>query len=144
MSLPFGLDGLAEHVSKLRLRGGLAGKICHVLIFVSIAMAVIAWSVQVVWVAAGSLVLVFLLVFVMLWRLISLAEKHPPSALMEGAELLVHQQLMIATKGGAQIPTTAAEITSPAPMQISASEMKALEVPESDSAPAKGQEGGGR
>ena len=144
MSLPFGLDGLAEHVSKLRLRGGLAGKICHVLIVVSLAMAAIAWSVQVVWVAASALSMVFLLVFVMLWRLISLAEKQPTSALMEGAELLIHQQLMIATKGGAQKSTSIADLTSPAPLHLSASETKALEVPEPNQPQTKIEAGGAR
>jgi len=130
MSLPFGLDSLAQQASKLKLQGGLAGKICQVLIFVALAMAIIAWSVHEVWIAAAALGLIFILVFSMLWRLITLAEKNPHSALMEGAELLVHQQLMVASKGGIQIPTTLATLTAPAPLQLSPAELKTLAVPE--------------
>ena len=83
--LPFGMNSIAQQVSKLTLRGGLAGKICHVIIYVALAMAAISWSVQVVWVSAASLGLLFLLTFVMLWRLINLADNNPQSALIEGA-----------------------------------------------------------
>ncbi|MGB1261219.1 MAG: hypothetical protein ACPG6P_14335, partial [Akkermansiaceae bacterium] len=79
--------------------GGFAGKICYALMIVSLAMAAIAWPVKVVWVSVVAVALVFILAFVMLWRLINLAEKSPHSAMMEGKELLIHEQLTVRRKG---------------------------------------------
>jgi hypothetical protein len=128
--LPFGLESIASQVSNLKLRGGLAGKICHVLIFVALAMAIVAWSVQIVWVSAASLGLIFILAFVMLWRLINLADKNPQSALMEGAELLIHEQLMIGKKGAPEILVSPKETVELAPLKLTEGEKTNLNQPE--------------
>ena len=130
MKLPFNLDSMAQSVSKLTLKGGLAGKICHVLIYVALAMAVIAWSVQMVAIAIIALTMIFCLTFVMLWRLINLADKNPQSALMEGAEFLLHEQMMVGTKNHPQILVTDGEIVESAPLQLSPEEKRALDKPE--------------
>jgi hypothetical protein len=101
--LPSGLDSLAQSASRVKLQGGLAGKMCYVLIFMFLAMAVAAWSVKIVWVAAMAIGLMALVALIVLWRLLNLAEKHPQSALMEGGELLQYEQLVIAKKGGPEI-----------------------------------------
>jgi hypothetical protein len=101
--IPSGLDSLAQSASKVKLQGGLAGKMCHVLIFMFLAMAVAAWSVKIVWVAAMAIGLMAVVALIVLWRLLNLAEKYPQSALMEGGELLQYAQLVIAKKGGPEI-----------------------------------------
>ena len=40
----------------------------------------------------------FLLAFPLLWRLINFADKNPQAAILEGAEFLMHQQLVLGTK----------------------------------------------
>jgi hypothetical protein len=119
-------------VSKFRLSGGLAGKICHVLIFVAIAMAAVAWSVKVLLVALLALGMIFILTFVMLWRLINLAHKSPQSALMEGAEFLLHEQLMVGTKNQPNMDISQEEVVESAPLELSASEKRTLNEPEEE------------
>ena len=89
---------LVKAISKISLKGGLAGKICHVLIVVSIVLGAIAWFTKNIWV---SLLVVFdisVIITYFLCRLCSLAEKNPQVALMEGAEYLLHEQLTFQTK----------------------------------------------
>jgi hypothetical protein len=102
--LPMGLDGMLANVSKVKLKGGVVGKVSVVLIVVSLSMAVIAWSVKVPWISAAALGAVFVLSLTMLWRLISFADKNPQAALLEGAEFLRHEELKLGMKGQPQLP----------------------------------------
>jgi hypothetical protein len=129
-TLPFNLDRIASNISKVIVKGGLASKICHVLIVVAIAMAIISWSVKLPVVAFTSLGLIFILSFVMLWRLISLADKNPHSALMEGAEYLVHEQIMIGTKNQPWIPAKNTEVVVSSPAALSPVDQEKLNRPE--------------
>ncbi len=99
----FDLQSVLRSASKLVLTGGMVGKVCKVLIIAAITMGAIAWSVRVLWVSVLALVLVFLLCFVMLWRVISFADKNPQAAILEGAEFLMHEQLMLGTKDNPNI-----------------------------------------
>jgi hypothetical protein len=103
MGMGFDLQSIIRNVSKIRLPGGMVGKVCTVLIVVAVAIAAIAWSVKVVWVSVLALVLLFLLCFVMLWRVISFADRNPQAAILEGAEFLMHEQMMLGTKLNPQI-----------------------------------------
>ena len=103
MGKSFDLQSILHHVSNIRLPGGMVGKVCTVLVIVSLSMAVIAWSVKLVWVSALAVILLFLLCFVMLWRVISFADKNPQAAILEGAEFLMHEQLMLGTKANPEI-----------------------------------------
>lgn len=98
MSLPFDIDRALEGLSKVTLRGGVVGKVTFAIVAVSFSLAVIAWSVKNLWLSVGALATVFVLAFVMLWRLISFADRHPQAALLEGAEFLVHEQIVHASK----------------------------------------------
>ena len=90
----FDLDKILSSVSKIRLPGGVVGKTCVVLIVIALAMAAIAWSVRVVWISAMALIFIFVLCGIMLWRLITFADRNPKAALLEGAEFLLHEQLL--------------------------------------------------
>lgn len=103
MEKSFNLQSMLQHVSNIRLPGGMVGKVCTVLIIVSLSMSVIAWSVKLVWVSVLAIILLFLLCFVMLWRVISFADKNPQAAILEGAEFLMHEQLMLGTKANPEI-----------------------------------------
>ena len=143
--LPFGLDKITQSMSRLNLKGGLASKICYVLIFSSLAIAAIAWSVRLVWVSALSLAMIFTLIVIFLWRLINLAEKHPQSALMEGAEFLIHEQLMMGTKQEPAILVSESDMVERAPILLTQAEKKTLEQPDQEqlpSGPTSGKEEG--
>jgi len=130
MKLPFNLDSIIQNVSKLTLKGGLAGKICHVLIYVALSMAAIVWSVKLPSVAFISLGMIFVLTITVLWRLINLADKNPQSALMEGAEFLLHEQMMIGTKQQPQIPVSESEVVESSLVELSEIERQELNQPE--------------
>jgi len=144
--LPFNLDSWAQNISTLKLRGGLAGKICHVLIFVVVSIAAICCAVRVEWLAFLGIVVIFILPAVMLWRLINLAEKNPQSALMEGAELLLHEQLLIGTKKDPQISVNNEDIIEVGPLELSTEDSLTINKPDQDSPqstiPSNGDKGG--
>jgi hypothetical protein len=106
---------LTQQISKISLRGGLATKICYVLIFIAIALAMICWAVKSEWVAVIAIVSLFLLSLVILWRLINLAEKAPQAALLEGAELLDHQRMLIGTKATPEVLVKSQDVVPPVP-----------------------------
>lgn len=131
-NLPFNLDSVTQNISRLKLTGGLAGKICYVLIYVALAMAVISWSVKTLVVSLLSLAMIFVLSLITLWRLINLADKNPQSALMEGAEFLLHEQLLIGTKQQPEIPLREVKVVESGPIVLSAAEQLALNQPEEE------------
>ena len=98
MQLPFNFDRAIDGLAKVTLRGGVVGKVTFAVVLVSLAMAMIAWTVSNIWLSAAALGLVFVLAFSMLWRLINFADRHPQAALLEGAEFLVHEQIVHASK----------------------------------------------
>ena len=99
MTLPFNIDSALQNISKVNLRGGVVGKVTIAVIAVCLFMAFIAWSAKNLWLSTAALVFVFVFAFIILWRLINFADRHPQAALLEGAEFLVHEQLVQATKG---------------------------------------------
>jgi len=125
----FNIDSL-KNISKLTLKGGLASKICLVLIFVAIAMAAIAWASKNFWLSMIIAVLVFLLTIIILWRLINVADKNPPSALMEGMEFLVHEQMVIGTKDNPKIIINENDIVLSEPISLSHDEELKLKEPD--------------
>lgn len=113
MQLPFNMDSAINGLSKVTLRGGVVGKVTFAVVFTSLAIAAISWSVANVWISAAALCMVFILAFVMLWRLISFADRHPQAALLEGAEFLVHEQIVHATKSLSSLPAQLIEQVQP-------------------------------
>ncbi|MCK4842205.1 MAG: hypothetical protein KAT04_10035 [Methylococcales bacterium] len=96
--MTFNVEEILGSVSKVKLKGGVVGKVSIVLIIVALSMAAISWSVQIPWISVLALFFIFILCFVMIWRLISFADKNPQAALLEGAEFLVHEQLRLGSK----------------------------------------------
>lgn len=146
MEMPFNLDSVVQNASKLQLKGGLAGKICQVLIAVVFAIAAIAWSFKSLVVAMTGLGIVFFLPAVVLWRLINLAEKNPQTALMEGAELLLHQQMLLGAKNQPLLPSASTNSQEPGVITLSDQELQALRKPDPEPLiqmpPPGGAEGG--
>ena len=105
MIKPFNFQSILHTASKIKLPGGVVGKVCKVLIFIALAFAAIAWSVKVVWVSIAALAMLFILCFIILWRLVSFADRNPQAAILEGAEFLMHEQLRLGTKTNPKLPT---------------------------------------
>jgi hypothetical protein len=100
------ISAWVERVSKVKIGGGVVGKVTTVLIFICISTALIAWAARLWWVSLVGLVLMFGLCAPLLWRLVNFAERNPYAALFEGAELLAHERMKFGTKENPVLPTT--------------------------------------
>lgn len=98
MNLLQDFSSAMQGVSKVNLRGGVVGKVAITLIAACLSIAIVAWSFHNIWISAFALAAIFILSFTMLWRLISFADRHPQAALLEGAEFLVHEQIVQGAK----------------------------------------------
>lgn len=109
---------LINNVSQVRLKGGIFAKASVVIIIVSLCIFGIAATLGNIWVSCGAIGLIFILAFVILMRLINFANKNPQAAILEGAELLVHEQIQLAAKGIKEIPNSLSGLTTETPIQI--------------------------
>lgn len=132
LQLPFNFDRAIDGLSKVTLRGGVVGKVTFAVVFVSMALGAIAWSVSNIWLSAAALAMVFTLAFVMLWRLINFADRNPQAALLEGAEFLVHQQIVHATKNLPSLSLPQLEQVQPELIEGPAADLQLAQVPDKD------------
>jgi hypothetical protein len=100
-------------ISKVKLRGGVVGKVCTVLIVIAVAAAIIAWVAHAVWVCVLALILLFGTSLPVLLRLLTFADKNPQAALFEGAEFLAHEQMKMGMKSTPILPESGAIIPPP-------------------------------
>ena len=112
------MNKLIKNVSRVKLKGGIFGKTCTVLIIVAFIMFGISYITNNLWVSIAALLMIFILTFIMLWRLINFANKNPQAAILEGAEFLIHEQLQLAAKGVPNIPQTLTLYMEGNPVQI--------------------------
>jgi len=132
MAKSFNLGSLIRNVSKIRLPGGTVGKVSHVLIVLIVSVAFLCWLAKNMWITGASIGLLFILCLIILWRLISFANKNPQAALMEGAEFLVHEQIIYGSKAQPQFPALPVEFDVGKPIpQLPESEARRLLEPES-------------
>lgn len=134
MQLPFNFDRAIDGLSKVTLRGGVVGKVTFAVVLVSMALGAIAWSVSNIWLSAAALAMVFTLAFVMLWRVINFADRNPQAALLEGAEFLVHQQIIHATKALPKLPLPQLEPVQPEAIEGSAADSQLAQIPDQEQA----------
>ena len=132
IKLPLNFDSHAPNISKLRLTGGLAGKMCYVLIFLAISMAGIACRIGTELIAILAITIVSFVTLVVLWRLLNLASKNPQSALMEGAEYLAHEQIVMGSKNSPVLISNVQDVVKKEPLEISPSKLKTLNQSEKD------------
>jgi len=121
---------LINNVSKVTLKGGLFAKACTVLIIVAVSLFGISYFAKNVWISAAAIGLIFILTFVILWRLINFANKNPQAALLEGAEFLVHEQIQLAAKGISSLPDNIKLLTYESPSQIGNLSQKEINKPD--------------
>ena len=138
------LDKILERVSKVKLTGGLVGRVCTVVLVSCVVIGVLGALSRNEWVMGGVVVAILIIVFPMLWRVISFAEKNPQVAILDGAQFLKHEQLVLASKGVPEITVVPeAQVQEhpalPSPEQLAAAnrpdEQPALPSPGGDSEP---------
>lgn len=123
-------EAILKNVSRVVLRGGMFGKVCHVLIVVSVCFAAIACTAGVYWISLIAIGLIFLLCFPILWRIISFADKNPQAAILEGAELLIHEQITLGSKADPHITATIKDYVAPHLVTLPSNERKSLMLPD--------------
>jgi hypothetical protein len=102
-------------IQKIKIPGGMVGKISGVLMITAIAVAAMVVSTRNIWVALVAIVLLLAVVLVLGLKLIDFANTNPQAALMEGAEFLLHEQITLGTKSHPVIPDNPANRTEPPP-----------------------------
>jgi hypothetical protein len=142
--MDFDLDKVLQKVSSIKLPGGVVGKVCAVLIVASVCIGGVAAIAKNDWVIVAGIVAIFLLAFPMLWRLINFADKNPQAALLEGAEFLLHTQMVLGSKANPVITVEPETITEERPVQLPPEEQAQLNQPEAAQVLPPGNEQGGR
>lgn len=102
----FSLERLMKSASRIRLPGGVIQKLSTVLIVTALSMGAICWNVAASawWVPLFAIIVLGLLIYSLGSRMLSFAESNPYHAMLEGADLLVHQQLEFQMKGKTPLP----------------------------------------
>ena len=133
--MDFDIGKVLQNVSAIKLPGGVVGKVCAVLIVASICIGGVAAISKNEWVIVAGIAAIFLLAFPSIWRLINFADRNPQAALLEGAEFLLHQQMVMGTKTNPVIPLQPEAITEERPAELPAEERALLNQPEEAEAP---------
>lgn len=95
-----------KSAGQIKLPGGVVGKTCTVLIVLILTIGGLAGISREPWIIACAIGLICIVVFTMLWRVISFAQANPQAAILEGAEFLAHTQITMASKSVPALPTT--------------------------------------
>lgn len=100
-------------------KGGVIGRLCYVAITILLVGALVVWSLpetQRIWMLLGLAVLI-LIVVMLIFRY---GSNHPHIAILEGAEIIRREELIIAAKGQTPIPASLVEdeeVADPYPPQ---------------------------
>jgi hypothetical protein len=90
---------LLKSAQKVKLAGGLVGRLSMVLIVSATSLAAIVVAVREPWIALTAILALCGLVGILGWKMIGFANKNPKAALLEGSEFLLHQQMEYQFKG---------------------------------------------
>ena len=126
----FDINKTLKNVSKVKLPGGVVGKVCTVLIVVTLTIGGLAALSHETWLLGVAVGAIILIVFPMLWRLINFADKNPQAAILEGAEFLMHQQILMGSKATPYIPASIDVSVDDRSIVISKELEKTLSLPE--------------
>ena len=92
-------DKALESIKTIKLTGGIFGKTSKVLIVLCVCVAVVVIKTDSLLFAFFCMAALLGIVIYALKRVLDFAEKNPQAAIMEGAELLVHERLVHGSKG---------------------------------------------
>jgi hypothetical protein len=101
------LDKILEGATKIKLTGGLVGRVCTVVLVTVLGITVIAASSSIWWVAPLAIVALLSFVFIILSRVLAIAQNNPHAAILDGAEFFQYEKLILASKNNPLIQVTA-------------------------------------
>lgn len=98
-------DKTLENVKSVKLTGGIFGKTFFLLTVLSLSIAAVAYKIDVWWAALILLLPLMFIVFYAVKRCFDFADANPHAAIMDGAELLVHERILQGRKGLDVLPS---------------------------------------
>ena len=126
-----------ERVKSINLSGGIFGKTTTLLVVLSICVSAVCMTTRVWWLALVLMIPLMLMVFYALKRCLDFAETNPHAAIMEGAELLVHEKLMFAQKNEPHDPLLEDTVFDHNPPKLSHGEITSPDPPPTQSLPQR-------
>lgn len=84
--------------AKVKLPNGFIGKITFFLIVVAVLLTILALKADVLGLYIAVVAIIAVLAFAALFKLASFANKNPHAALLEGAQLIMHERIELASK----------------------------------------------
>lgn len=97
-----------DSVKTIKLTGGIFGKTSLILVVLCICVSAISIKIGTWWFSLIVMLPMMMLIFYSLKRVLDFAEQNPHAAIMDGAELLVHERIVHGMKGNEIIDSTAA------------------------------------
>lgn len=91
--------------AKVKLPNGFIGKITFLLIVVAILLTILAIKADVLGLYIAVVAIIPILALIAVFKLTSFANKNPHAALLEGAELIMHERIQLASKTNGIIDT---------------------------------------
>jgi hypothetical protein len=119
---------ISDTLSKIKginLRGGIFGKTTTLLIVLTVSVAAVCIAVRVYWTAIVLMLPLMAMIFYALKRCFDFAQANPQAAIMEGAELLIHEKLMFSQKHKLLNHTVQATVVDHPPPALPAAEFDA-------------------
>lgn len=98
------IEKALESVKTIKLTGGIFGKTTLVLIILCISVAAVCFKAEMWWLSLLLMLPLMCIVTYALKRGFDFAEKNPYAAIMDGAELLIHERLVHGRKGQDALP----------------------------------------
>ena len=99
-----------ESIKSIKLTGGIFGKTTLLLVVLCVSVAAVTLKIGTWWFALILMIPLMGLVFYLLKRCLDFAEKNPQAAIMDGAELLVHERIVHGMKGEEELPLIEATV----------------------------------
>lgn len=132
MTLPFNFNKAIAGLTKVKLPGGVVGRVTLLVSVVSICITVITCSANSKILSACAVGGILLLASVISLRLINFADRNPQAALLEGSEFIIHEQIVHASKYLPSIPKELAVHESAEPMEALEDLQRIPDVPEQE------------
>ena len=99
-------EPITKLAKSIKLTGGVFGKNTLLLVILIVCFTALALHISTWWFGLIVIFVLMALVYYVVKRTFDFAEKFPQAAIMEGAELLVHERITHAAKGRGEILPT--------------------------------------
>ena len=111
-----GIDKALESAKSIKLTGGVFGKTTLLLIILCLCVGTLCFKLNIWWMTLILVLPLMTIVTYVVCRCLNFAEKNPQAAIMEGAELLMHERIVYGMKGVSELPVYPPDIDHQPPL----------------------------